>query len=86
MKSVIATHKQFIERFELGVLKSKDWPTKRLFQPKISPVTPPYPHPQNFSLAATAIKHSQFIWSELVVQEDSGVSSLKIDENLWRPF
>ena len=32
MKSVIATHKQFIERFDLGVLKSKDWPTKRLFQ------------------------------------------------------
>ena len=37
MKSVIATHKQFIERFELGVLKSEDRPTKRLFQPKISP-------------------------------------------------
>ena len=36
-KSVIATHKQFIERFELGVLKTKEWPTKILFQPKISP-------------------------------------------------
>ena len=38
------------------------------------------------SLAATAVKHSQFIWIQLVVQEDSGVSSLKIDQNLWRPF
>ena len=38
------------------------------------------------SLAATAVKHNQFIWSQLVVQEDSEVSSLKIDQNLWRPF
>ena len=38
------------------------------------------------SLAATAVKHNQFIWSQLIVQEDSGVSSLKIDQNLWRPF
>ena len=27
------------------------------------------------SLVATIVKHSQFIWSQLVVQEDSGVSS-----------
>ena len=27
------------------------------------------------SLAATAVKHNQFIWSQLVVQEDSRVSS-----------
>ena len=62
---------------------------KRLAYQKIVPtqnLTPPYAHPQDFSLAATAVKHSQFIWSQLVVQEDFGVSSLKIDQNLWRPF